>query len=610
MQVLTRGPVHEAFSGLVTFNPEPGIIVSKLPPEIITEIPPEEMPEGDNVTWIPGYWGWDDEREDFLWVSGIWRSLPPDREWVAGYWLTLDTTYQWTSGYWKNAEEVETMYLPAPPPTLEVGPNVAAPAADYGWSPGNWKWRDNQYAWQPGYWYQGQTDWVWIPANYVWTPGGYVYVDGYWDYPVGRRGVLFAPVYYPSQGYAREGYSYRPQVAIDLSVLVENIFLRPKYQHYYFGDYYSKPYRSSGYYAPYDYQSGRHGYDSLYSHQRWTHRSEKGWEDSYRSSYQNRYDNEDARPYRLWSDAENYRGDNRSDPGNRRRVAEKYDRYVNRKDSPNSYKKIGQDELRTIERRNQDLRDYRKQRGDTEGKLGRDDTRKPGDKHDPLKVKTPKSPMVGKHSKDFREGHSPPKIQRDNRPDGDRRPGVRDQADKTRDEARKAADDQQKDRQKDAERRGKDQNDKARDEARKAADDQQKDRQKDAERRGKDQNDKARDEARKAADDQQKNRQKDAERRGKEQSDKSRDEARKASDNQQKDRQKDAERRGKEQNDKAREEARKASDNQQKDRQKDAERPAEQKPDKTRKPDSDRPSEEEAAKEREKKERSKDKKDR
>src|SRR6185503_20442411 len=68
-QVLTRGPVHEAFAGMVTFNPEPGIVVTKAPPDIIEEVPPEERPEGNNVTWIPGYWAWDDERSDFLWVS-------------------------------------------------------------------------------------------------------------------------------------------------------------------------------------------------------------------------------------------------------------------------------------------------------------------------------------------------------------------------------------------------------------------------------------------------------------------------------------------------------------------------------------------------------------
>ena len=32
-QVLTRGPVHEAFAGTITFNPEPGVVVTKAPPD-------------------------------------------------------------------------------------------------------------------------------------------------------------------------------------------------------------------------------------------------------------------------------------------------------------------------------------------------------------------------------------------------------------------------------------------------------------------------------------------------------------------------------------------------------------------------------------------------
>ena len=86
MQVLTRGPVHEAFAETVTFDPKPGIVATKAPPAAIEELPPDQKPEGANVAWIPGYWAWDDERNNFLWVSGIWRDLPPGRQWVPGYW--------------------------------------------------------------------------------------------------------------------------------------------------------------------------------------------------------------------------------------------------------------------------------------------------------------------------------------------------------------------------------------------------------------------------------------------------------------------------------------------------------------------------------------------
>lgn len=86
VQVLTRGPVHEAFAETVTYNPEPGVVASKTPPAAIEEVPPTQRPAGTNVAWIPGYWSWDDERNDFLWVSGVWRALPPGRQWVPGYW--------------------------------------------------------------------------------------------------------------------------------------------------------------------------------------------------------------------------------------------------------------------------------------------------------------------------------------------------------------------------------------------------------------------------------------------------------------------------------------------------------------------------------------------
>ena len=77
VQVLTRGPVHEAFAETVTYDPEPGVTAPKAPPAAIEEVPPEQKPAGDNVAWIPGYWGWDDERSDFLWVSGICAHCRP-----------------------------------------------------------------------------------------------------------------------------------------------------------------------------------------------------------------------------------------------------------------------------------------------------------------------------------------------------------------------------------------------------------------------------------------------------------------------------------------------------------------------------------------------------
>ena len=295
-EVLTRGPVHEAFAETVTFDPTPGIVVPKTPPNPIEEVAPDQRPEGANVAWIPGYWGWDDERNDFLWVSGIWRTLPPGRQWMPGYWAQSDNGSQWTSGYWADAQASEIQYLPEPPATVEAGPNVAAPSADDNWLPGSWVWQENRYAWRPGSWVAGQQDWQWVPAYYVWTPRGYVFNDGYWDYPVARRGMLFAPVYFSGDAYNQRGFSYSPSTVINPAVFASHLFLRPSYGHYYFGDYYAPSYANAGFSPWFAFQSGGSGYDPFFAQERWQHRQDRDWANDTQENFRNLRDHENARP--------------------------------------------------------------------------------------------------------------------------------------------------------------------------------------------------------------------------------------------------------------------------------------------------------------------------
>src|SRR4030042_3966049 len=80
-EVLTRGPVHEAFAEPVTLQVEAGLIVPNRPPANIDEVPPAYRPQGEDVVWVPGYWSWDADRNDFIWVSACWRVPPPDMYW-------------------------------------------------------------------------------------------------------------------------------------------------------------------------------------------------------------------------------------------------------------------------------------------------------------------------------------------------------------------------------------------------------------------------------------------------------------------------------------------------------------------------------------------------
>jgi hypothetical protein len=319
VEVLTRGPVHEAFAETVSLDPVAGMIVQVAPPEAIEEMPPEHQLEGDNVTWIPGYWAWDDERNDYLWISGIWRNLPPGRQSVPGYWNTIgDGQYQWTSGYWADSRTSEVSYIAtAPPRSLDVGPNVAAPSDDYSWAPGSWYWSDSRYLWRPGYWVMYRPNWTWMPSRYCWTRHGYVYVDGYWDYAVARRGVLFAPVYYRNHVYATPGYYYTPAIVVALSVFADHLFISPRHSHYYFGDYYAPRYRDSGYFVSYSYHTSRGGYDPIYAYERWDHRRDSGWEERRRRDYDYFRDNEAARPPRTWAAMREVQQDRFNDGRNR-----------------------------------------------------------------------------------------------------------------------------------------------------------------------------------------------------------------------------------------------------------------------------------------------------
>jgi hypothetical protein len=105
----------------------------------------------EDATWIPGYWAWDDQREDFIWVSGVYRVPPPERRWVPGYWQDAADGYQWIPGFWTSIQADQVEYLPEPPESLERGPSSPAPSQEYFWVSGCWQYQNGRYAWRSGY---------------------------------------------------------------------------------------------------------------------------------------------------------------------------------------------------------------------------------------------------------------------------------------------------------------------------------------------------------------------------------------------------------------------------------------------------------------------------
>lgn len=311
-QVLTQGPVHEAFAAPVVHDPKASPTVSKQPPDPIQEMPPDQKPAGQNVQWIPGYWAWDTTRNDYLWVSGVWREPPPGTQWVPGYWHDVDGGFQWVPGSWMPAStgasqggaqaspQSQTTYLPPPPGSLENGPSSPQPGPNTVWTPGYWSWQGGGYAWRPGFWAAVQPNWIWMPAHYVWTPSGYLFVPGYWDLPVANRGLMFAPVYYPQPVYAQAGFAYTPSVAIVGSAMTSNLFVSVGMNQYMFGNYYAQNFVSVGIvpWFSFSFAMGRPAYyDPLFSYYAVVNvRENPRWIAQVREAYVLRRDNVALRP--------------------------------------------------------------------------------------------------------------------------------------------------------------------------------------------------------------------------------------------------------------------------------------------------------------------------
>lgn len=364
--VLLNGPLHEAFGTPVSPDPIEQPVVPRQPPEALNELPPEIRPEGENVIWIPGYWSFDRTANEYLWVSGLWRAIPPGRRWVPGYWTEVADGFRWTSGMWLNADVEDLTWQPAPPASMERGPSSPSPGDNYFWVPGCWMYSAQSYRWRPGYWAPHQTDWVWCPDYYVYTPRGYIYCDGYWDYDVGRRGMLFAPVRY------RSGFNvavYRPTVSLNIGSLFLNLWVDEPGGRYCYGNYFGV-----SHYRPwYDFRSSRGWCDPIYSHNSW--RFGSGYHD--RLSGWNRYfaSHPDYRPRSSYRDQVSFTRQNSSFAHlDQIRVGRSLSEMRDRDHSGRSLVRLDDNERRDVQRTLSGLRDFSSQRRGVEG-LARDGTR-------------------------------------------------------------------------------------------------------------------------------------------------------------------------------------------------------------------------------------------
>jgi len=90
--LLALAPFRQAFSQVV-------ISVGFAPPALpVYEQPP--CPE-EGWIWVPGYWGWDDDDQDYYWVPGTWVEAPqPGLLWTPAWWGWEDGAFIFHDGFW------------------------------------------------------------------------------------------------------------------------------------------------------------------------------------------------------------------------------------------------------------------------------------------------------------------------------------------------------------------------------------------------------------------------------------------------------------------------------------------------------------------------------
>jgi hypothetical protein len=293
VRVAEQGPIHEAFAQPGAQVRGKDMVAPKAPPAPVPELPPETKPEGNDVRWVPGYWQWEESKQDFIWVSGFWRDVPPGRDWAAGEWKKSGDHYRYEPGYWKPATLSRwRIDLPEPPKPLNQEPNTPAPRQGMHWIPGGWVYNEaaGQYQWQSGQWADPPANMMYQPGQYRATDYGYAYTPPYWDYCLEHRGLLYAPVYFDQALWNTPGWYYRPRFAINVGygagwgsgAFFTSLSIGPGFGSYYYGPYGSGwavgfgfgyfpgfyGYSTYPYNYPWYYQGGGY-YNSYWNHYRY-----------------------------------------------------------------------------------------------------------------------------------------------------------------------------------------------------------------------------------------------------------------------------------------------------------------------------------------------------
>jgi hypothetical protein len=201
-------------------------------------------------------------------------------------------------------------------------------------------------------------------------------------------------VYFDSNVYAQQGFSYSPAIVINPAVFASQLFLRPNYQHYYFGDYYGSNYTTAGFYPWFSYNSSRFGYDPIFAQQRWQNRQDPTWAQNVQADFQNRVDHQNARPPRTWTAQQALTASSAASGDKRFVIAAPLDQVTKSKDSPIRFQPIDSAERQKHGQNGQDIRKFVAERQKLETAVTATPAETAPRTIEPAKVNFPTSPIM------------------------------------------------------------------------------------------------------------------------------------------------------------------------------------------------------------------------
>lgn len=269
-EILLRGTIHEAFAQPIVSSNTLQAVTDIAPPQPLQQqVSAAASGAARGMAFIDGYWSFNSVDGKYEWVSGILRRSPPGHHWMPGQWVKLENGFARIPGAWisdKVGKPIEVSNVPA---VSKLAPEGVRPGADQFWVPGSFKIENGEAVQSAGHWARAAANtahWVWNPAHFIPTVNGAILVDGYWDFALGDRGVLFAPLRFDNTLDAQAAGRLASAVMLHAPKTFLHLFVDPKTQQYLFGNFYGDLAGGSGLMSWVDFAKSGQGFDALFQH--------------------------------------------------------------------------------------------------------------------------------------------------------------------------------------------------------------------------------------------------------------------------------------------------------------------------------------------------------